>query len=83
MATRKMTFTFPEEVAAQLLRRVPARDRSHYVAQAIAAKLQEREKRLIQACEAANASQDVQAIENEWESLRDEIAEPWSDAPAR
>lgn len=83
MATRKMTFTLPEEVVAQLIRRIPARDRSRYVTQAIAARLREREERLIQACETANADREVQAIESEWEALRDEIAEPWSNAPAR
>jgi hypothetical protein len=78
-----MTFTLPEEVVAQLIRRIPARDRSRYVTQAIAARLREREERLIQACETANADREVQAIESEWEALRDEIAEPWSNAPAR
>jgi hypothetical protein len=42
-----------------------------------------REERLIQACEAANAHPDVRAIENEWESLRDDIAEPTSETPVR
>lgn len=78
-----MTFTLPEEVAAQLLHHVPARDRSRYVTQAIAARLREREERLIQACEAANGDREVQAIEGEWEALRDDVVEPWSDAPAR
>jgi hypothetical protein len=78
-----MTFTLPEDVASQLLRRVPARDRSRYVTQAIVARLLEREQRLIQACETANNDREVQSIEGEWEALRDEIAEPWSDAPAR
>lgn len=78
-----MTFTLPEEVAAQLLRSVPARDRSRYVTQAIAGKLEEREQRLIRACEAANADPEVQQIEAGWEACRDGIAEPWSDAPPR
>ncbi len=83
MASRKMTFTLPEDIAAQLLRRVPPRDRSQYVTQAITAKLREREERLIRSCEVANADQEVRAIEEEWEALRDDIAETWSDAPAR
>lgn len=81
-----MTFTLPEELAGQLLRRVPARERSRYVAEAIHSKLREREKRLIRACEIANSDPDVLAIEREWGALSDEIdrvAEPWKDAPAR
>lgn len=83
MASRKMTFTLPEDVAGLLLRRVPARDRSRYVAEALAAKLREREERLIHACEIANRDPEVLAIEQAWEALPDNIAEPWSDAPAR
>lgn len=83
MASRKMTFTLPEEVAAELLHRVASRDRSSYVTQAITAKLREREERLIQACQAANIDPDVEAIEAEWETLSDAIPEPWSDASTR
>ena len=81
-----MTFTLPEDLAGQLLRRIPARERSRYVAEAIDAKLRERERRLIRACEIANGEPDVLAIEREWGALSDEIdgvAEPWKDAPAR
>lgn len=85
MAMRKVTFTIPEEIAAQLFRRVPARNRSRYVTEAIAAKLGEREERMIQACEAANRAPDVLAIEQEWEELdkADRIEEPWNIAPSR
>ena len=83
MANRKMTFTLPEAVAAELLHRVASRDRSRYVTQAITARLREREERLIQACQAANINPDVEAIEAEWETLSDAIAEPWSDASTR
>jgi len=69
MATRKITFTIPEDIATQFLRRVPARDRSRYVTDAIVAKLREREKRIIQACEVANQNPDVLAIEREWDAL--------------
>ena len=85
MATRKMTFTIPEELAAEFVRQVP-RDRSTYVAEAIAAKLHEREERMIRACEVANNSTDVLAIEREWDSLIDQgdlIEEPWNIAPTR
>lgn len=77
MAARKITFTLPEDLAAQFLRRVPARDRSRYVADAIAEKLAEREKRLIRACEIVNRDAGVREIEKELDALQDEITEPW------
>jgi hypothetical protein len=83
MASRKMTFTLPDELAGQLLKRVPAQDRSRYVSEAIAAKLRERDERLARACEIANHAPDVLAVEQEWDALRDEIAEPWADAAPR
>jgi len=46
-------------------------------------KLRERDERLIRSCEVANADPEVQAIEREWDAQPGEIAEPWSDAPAR
>jgi hypothetical protein len=83
MASRKMTFTLPEDIAGRLLKHVPARDRSKYVSEAIAAKLDERKRRLIRACEIANAADDVLAIEREWDALSDPIEEPWTSAPTR
>ena len=83
MASRKMTFSLPERVAGELLRRVPSRDRSRYVAEAIGARLREHDERLIRACELANGDADVLAIEQEWDALPDETADPWTDAPAR
>jgi hypothetical protein len=83
MASRKMTFTLPGELAANFTRRVPARERSRYVADAIAEKLAEREKRLIQACEIANQDPDVREIELEFDALTDAMPEPWEDASAR
>lgn len=86
MASRKMTFTIPEDVALILRKRVPARDRSRYVSEAIASKLQERDEEIIRACEIANADPEVQAIEREWEALiddKDRIEEPWSGASTR
>ena len=83
MATRKITFTVPEEIAGQLMRRVPSRDRSRYITEAITAKLREREQRLIRACESANADLDVLAIERDWDAVPSDVDEPWSDAPAR
>jgi hypothetical protein len=83
MAARKMTFTLPAELAARFLRRVPARDRSRYVADALAEKLAEREKQLIRACDIVNRDPGVREIEREFNALQDEIIEPWEDAPSR
>jgi metal-responsive CopG/Arc/MetJ family transcriptional regulator len=82
MASRKMTFSLPEELASSFTRRVPARDRSRYVADALADKLSEREKRLIQACEIANRDSQVREIELEIDALTDAMSEPWEDASA-
>ena len=78
-----MTFTLPDDVASQFLRIVPSRDRSRYVTEAIAARLREREDRLIRACEAANHDPDVRVIEEALDALPEEIAEPWNDASPR
>jgi hypothetical protein len=83
MASRKMTFTLPTSLATSFAKRVPARDRSRYVAEAIAEKLAERERRLIQACEIANNDPSVREIEQEFDNLNDAMSEPWEDAPAR
>jgi hypothetical protein len=77
MAMRKMTFSVPESLAAQLLRKVPSRDRSRFVSEALAARLEEREVALIRACEVANQDLDVTEIEKEFDGIRDEMAEPW------
>ena len=81
-----MTFTIPDDLAAQFLRQVPSRDRSHYVTEALASRLREREKRLIQACEVANNNPDVLSIEQEWDAMMDSvdpIEEPWTNAPCQ
>jgi hypothetical protein len=83
MGSQKMTFTIPDDLAAQFVRRVPARDRSRYIAEALRAMLRGRETRLIESCEVANRSVDVRAVESEWESLNDRVGEPWADAPSR
>jgi hypothetical protein len=83
MAARKMTFSLPEGLASSFAKRVPARDRSRYVAEAIAEKLAERDQRLIRACEIANQDVDVREIEQEFDNLPDAMSEPWEDAPAR
>ena len=78
-----MTFTLPDSLASSFARRVPARDRSRYVAEAIAEKLAEREQRLIRACDIANQDPGVREIEREFDALTDALPEPWEDAPAR
>ena len=81
MASRKMTFTLPVDLAQALTKRVPARLRSSYVSEAIHSKLSERENRLRLACEAANSDCNVVRTEQDWERLNDteQIAEPWVD----
>ena len=76
MASRKMTFTLPEQLAARFVSRVPARERSRYLSQALAEKLAARDKRFVRACEIANEDAEVLAIEREFAELPDETAEP-------
>jgi len=83
MATRKMTFVLPEAVADKFVRRIPARDRSRYIAEALAEKLAERDRNLIRACEIANQDPEVAGIEREFDSFSSEPMEPWIDAPSR
>lgn len=73
MASKKLTFTLPQELAAEFLRRVPASLRSQYVAAAIGDKMREREAQFVRACEAANNSTDVREIESSFDALTDEF----------
>lgn len=75
MAMRKMTFSVPEPLAVELLRRVASRDRSRFVSEALAARLHEQEFALIRACEIANQDLDVAEIEREFNGIGDQIAE--------
>jgi hypothetical protein len=77
MATRKMTFSLPEPLAIQLLRRVTPRERSRFVSEALVARLAERDRQLIRACEVANGDPDVIEIQNDFDAIPDEMAEPW------
>ena len=80
MPRRKLTFTLPQELAVEFLRRVPSSLRSQYVAAAIADKLREREEQLVRACETANNSTDVREIESSFDALADKsdaLQEPW------
>ena len=77
MAIRKMTFSVQEPLAARFLRRVPSRDRSRFVCEALAARLEECDVQLIRACETANQDLDVAQIEKEFDGISDEMAERW------
>ena len=83
MAVRKMTFSLPMDLANQLIKRVPSRERSRFLAQVLEKGLREGDESLIRSCLLANQDPEVKAIEQEWDSIRDAIVEPWSDAPAR
>lgn len=83
MASRKMTFTLPEELARQFVRRVPARDRSRYLAEALHEKLSARERLLVEACRIANEDPEVRAIEEEFDAITDQAEEPWRGSTTR
>jgi hypothetical protein len=78
MAVRKMTFSIPADLAAMFIRRVPARERSRYLAEALAERLEERDRKLIAACEIANRDSEVASIEREFDLLNDPLVEPWT-----
>jgi len=83
MASPKMTFSLPQSLASQFLRRVSARQRSRYMAEALAWKLKVRDKMLNRACDIANGSRQVRALEREFDALPDDLMEPWNEAPSR
>jgi metal-responsive CopG/Arc/MetJ family transcriptional regulator len=70
-STHKMTFSFPEKLAAQLMQRIPARQRSRYVADAIAARLAEQDRELREAAAIVNACSDIRQLEKELDALPD------------
>jgi hypothetical protein len=76
MAARKMTFSLPEDLANRLLKRVPARDRSRFLAQVLEKSLREEDEALVRSCMLANRDPNVQAIEHEWDQIQDPIEEP-------
>src|SRR5271167_638140 len=83
MATRKMTFTLPEDLASQFVRRVPARERSKFLASALGEKLSARDRQLVESCRAANDDPEVLEIEKEFDAIADEAAGSWSISTAR
>src|SRR5450432_155580 len=64
-------------VGCAVLRRVASRDRSRFVSEALAARLEERDVALVRACEIANPDLDEAEIEKEFDGIGDEMAEPW------
>jgi hypothetical protein len=74
MATRKMTFTLPEDLAKQFVRRVPARERSKYLAMALNEKLSACDRQLVEACRIANKDTEVRAIEEDFDAIIAEAA---------
>ena len=83
MVARKMTFSLPESLAVELLKTVASRNRSRYVAAALAQRLKADQADLARACDIANSSEDVHAIEQEFDAICPDIAESWTDAPVR
>jgi hypothetical protein len=71
LPAKKMTFSLPAEIAADFMHRVPARLRSRFAADAIAARLNERDARLREAAAIVNASPEILALEKEWDALPD------------
>jgi hypothetical protein len=69
MATRRMTFALPEDLTNWLLRCVPKGRRSEYVAEALAQKLSEWDRRMIKSCLLANKDSRVRAIEKEFDEI--------------
>lgn len=78
-----MTFTLPEELARQFVRRVPARERSRYLADALNEKLLVRERQLVEACRKANEDPEVRAIEEELDGITDQDSGAWSNSTTR
>lgn len=83
MVTQKVTFSLPKTLVTQFARLVPPRQRSRYVAEALAWKLKERDRLLARACEVANRNRPLQTLERELDALTDEITEPWNEPSSR
>jgi len=80
--TRKVTFTLPTDLADRLNRQVRSLDRSAFVAEAIADRMEARRQRLIASCEAANTSPEDAALRCETDVLASDGIEayvPWNE----
>jgi hypothetical protein len=53
------------------------------VAEALALKLKDRDRKLAHACDVANRSRHVRKVEREFDALPDETPEPWDEPAAR
>jgi len=78
-----MTFSITVDLASQLVKRVPPRDRSRFLAKALEKSLREEEQALVRSCRMANQDPKVTVIEQEWDQIADQIEEPWSESPPR
>lgn len=83
MATRKMTFSLPGDLAKRFVSRVPPRERSRFLAQALDNSLRAEESALVQSCVAVNKESDALAIEGEWDRIPGDIDEPWNEKVER
>jgi hypothetical protein len=83
MGACRLTVSIPEEIAREFARRVPAKERSRYVARALEQSLHGAENSLVRACLLANGDADALAIEQEFDAITDPIAEPWNGSSAR
>ena len=83
MAVRKLTVSQPEELVRELTRRVPAQQRSRYIARALARSMRAEDQELIRACEAANADPDESALRGELDAMHDPVKEAWEATAAR
>ena len=77
-----MTFSVPVPLASRFLRQVRPRDRSKFLAEALGQRLDEDEKRIIEACLNANDDLHIKEVESEFDAMRDPVEEPW-DAPEK
>ena len=62
---------------------VAARNRSKFVADALAERLKAETISLERACDIANSSEDIRAIEQEFDAISADIVESWTDAKTR
>jgi len=75
MATKKMTFTFPEEMAVSFIRRVGPSRRSKFVVEAVAAKMHEREAAFEAACDALEGNAALASLASDMDALNDDPIE--------
>ncbi len=78
-----MTFSIPEDLARRLVQRVPARDRSRFLASVLEKSLSNEDEILKRSCLLASQDPDARRIEEEWDRIQDGVEEPWRDAPPR